>query len=190
MKHRYGAVYDNVRIRPLEKGDIENLRKWRNNAEKTQFLRKIPYITSDMQEKWYEEYLKNSDEITFAIDEITDLNRMVGSVSLYNFQNDTAEIGKIQVGDEEASGRGIGRKSLVMAMKIAFELLGIKKIVGAVHQNNIAAHKNDIKIGFLIVGKHEAPMGGFEDEIEISAKRLAEVNDYVNKIVIEGDKNN
>ena len=155
MRHQYSAVYDNVRLRPLEEKDIENLRNWRNNEEKTKYLRKIPYITSEMQRKWYMDYLENEDEITCAIDEISELNRVVGSVSLYNFQDDVVEIGKIQIGDEEASGRGIGRKSLVMAMTIAFKLLGVNKVISSVHQNNIAAHKNDIKVGFHIVGKHE-----------------------------------
>ena len=188
MRHQYSAVYDNVRLRPLEERDIENLRNWRNNEEKTKYLRKIPYITSEMQRKWYMDYLENEDEITFAIDEISELNRMVGSVSLYNFQDDVVEIGKIQIGDEDAGGRGIGRKSLVMAMTIAFKLLGINKVVVSVHQENIAAHKNDMKIGFQIVGKHEAPMGGVEDEIEINAKRLAEVNGYMKEIIIEGEE--
>ena len=45
MKHQYSAIYDNVYIRPLDKSDIEKLREWRNNNEKTKYLRKIPYIT-------------------------------------------------------------------------------------------------------------------------------------------------
>ena len=30
MNHNYGALYGNVRLRPLEKNDIEKLRMWRN----------------------------------------------------------------------------------------------------------------------------------------------------------------
>ena len=71
-----------------------------------------------------------------------------------------------------------------MAMWIGFKKLNLKKIVGSVHQHNIAAHKNDMKIGFEIVGSHVAPMGGIEDEIEINEERLAEVNTYVSEIVI------
>ena len=37
----YEAVYDNVRIRPLEQKDIEQLRIWRNDSSKTKFLRPI-----------------------------------------------------------------------------------------------------------------------------------------------------
>lgn len=184
MKHNLRAEYMDVRLRPLEKKDIEQLRVWRNDTEKTQFLRNIGEITPEMQNKWYEAYLQNQDEIVFAIEETSELKRMVGSVALYNFNGKTAEVGKIQIGDAEANGRGIGRKSLVMAMWIGFEKLGIEKIVGAVHQDNVAAHKNDMKIGFKIVGKHPAHVGGFEDEIEIDAKTLAEVNGYTEQIVL------
>lgn len=184
MNHNYGAQYQDVRLRPLEKRDIEKLRLWRNDASKTQFLRKVGEITPEMQEKWFEDYLINPDEITFAIEEISELHRIVGSVALYNFHGNTAEVGKIQIGDSEANGRGIGRKSLVMAMWIGFKKMKLKKIVGAVHQDNIAAHKNDMKIGFQIVGKHPAHVGGFEDELEIDEKRLAEVNEYVSQILL------
>lgn len=185
MNHKYGASYDNVRLRPLEKNDIENLRVWRNDKSKTQFLKPIGEITPEMQLEWFKKYLDNQDEITFAIEETKDLNRMVGSVTLYNFHGKVAEVGKIQIGDREANGRGIGRKSLVMAMWIGFKKLELEKIVGAVHRENIAAHKNDMKIGFLVVGEHEAPMGGVEDEIEIDEKRLTEVNPYVSDIIID-----
>ena len=185
MQHVYSSTYDNVCLRPLERRDIEKLREWRNDKEKTRFLRKINYITPEMQEKWYENYITNTDEITFAIDETKELNRMVGSISLYNFCGDVAEIGKIQIGDDEAHGRGIGRKSFVMASWIGFEILGLNKIVASVHQENTAAHKSDIKAGFEIVGNHIAPMGGIEDEIEIDKQRLKEVNPYINEIIVK-----
>lgn len=185
MNHKYGASYDNVRLRPLEKNDIENLRVWRNDKTKTQFLKPIGEITPDMQQKWFENYLDNPDEITFAIEETQGLNRLVGSLALYNFHGNKAEIGKIQIGDSEANGRGIGRKSFVMAMWIGVKKLGLKKFVASVHRENVPAHLNDMRIGFLIVGEHEAQMGGIEDEIEIDEKRLVEINPYVSDIIID-----
>ena len=182
MNHNYGALYGNVRLRPLEKNDIEKLRMWRNDTVKTRFLRQIGEITPEMQEKWYMAYLSNPNEVFFAIDEVKELHRMVGSLALYDFNEHVAEIGKIQIGDPEANGRGIGKISLVMAMKIGFEQMGLKKIIASVHQENIAAHKNDISIGFRIVGQHVSVVGGYEDEIEIDAVRLKEINSYVSEI--------
>ena len=87
----------------MEKNDIENLRVWRNDKSKTQFLKPIGEITPEMQLEWFKKYLDNQDEITFAIEETKDLNRMVGSVTLYNFHGKVAEVGKIQIGDREAT---------------------------------------------------------------------------------------
>lgn len=184
MRHNFSANYKNVTIRPLQKDDIEKLRIWRNDSEKTKYLRKIDNITPEMQQQWFEKYLDNNDEIMFAIEETEQLKRMVGSVALYNFKGNTAELGKIQIGDEEAHGRGLGKVSKVMAMLIGFRKLGLEKIVGAVHRENIAAHRNDMQIGFYIVGAHDAPMGGVEDEMEMVESRLIEVNSYVSDIVL------
>ena len=184
MKHSYYGRYNNIELRPLEKGDIENLRKWRNDAESTKFLRKVGYITPEMQEKWFEDYLKNPDIFTFAIVENKRLKRMVGSVSIYNFRGNKAEIGKIQVGDSEAHGLGIGRKAMVIAMKIGFELMGISVFDAHVHKDNIPAYKSYLDIGFKVVGSEPSEIGGYEDVIEMDYETLNKVNQYVKDIEI------
>lgn len=185
MKHNYFAEFDNVRIRPLKREDIEDLRIWRNNVDQTKFLRQIGEITPEMQKRWFENYLENPYEIAFAIEEISELHRRVGSLAIYDIEDTIAEIGRIQIGDTAASGRGIGRKSLVMAMKIGFEKLQLEKFIATVHHNNVTARTNDLRIGFEIVGEKESVVGGIEDEIEITYERLRKVNSYVDMIKIE-----
>ena len=162
VNHQYHASYENIMLRPLERKDIENLRVWRNDATQTRFLRKIDHITPEMQEKWYESYLKDNDTIAFAIEETEHLHRMVGSLSLYDFREEQAEIGRLQVGDMEARGHGIGGKSFVLAMMVAF--------------------RSYLKIGFQVCGSHPASVGGIEDEIWIDEKRLTEINGYTEEI--------
>lgn len=184
MEHRYSARYENLLLRPLQKEDIEFLRIWRNDKSQTKYLRPIPYITPEMQENWFRNYLENPDEMVFAILETRDLNRIIGSVAVYDFQGDVAEVGKIQIGDPDAAGHGYGRIGMTMAIWIAFQKLNVKKIVASVHRDNLAAYKSDMRIGFSKVGSHEAVMGGFEDEIAIDKKRLMEVNSFLQEIVI------
>lgn len=184
MIHSFYSKYDNVFLRSLQAGDIEKLRIWRNNREETKFLRDIGYISLEMQEEWFDAYLKRDTEIVFAIIETSVLKRCVGSVSVYDIHGDIAEIGKIQIGDSEAHHMGIGKKSLVMAMKIAFELMGINQIVASVHRDNIAARTNDLKIGFKIVGEHPSSVGGMEDELSIGINELKSTNDYYSQIMI------
>ena len=128
MEHRNSAAYGEVAIRPLEKKDIENLRIWRNDTSQTRFLRNIGHITRDMQEKWYEGYLRDMDSMVFAIEETQRLKRMGGSLALYNFENGEAEIGRLQIGDLEARGHGIGGKSFILGMAVGFKKLGLKRI--------------------------------------------------------------
>lgn len=182
MNHNFYARYKNVLLRPLSHDDIESLRVWRNDMQATRFLRQIGYITPEMQEKWYQSYLNNPNEFTFAIVETAELNRIVGSVSIYDISGRQAEFGRIQIGDKAAHGKGIGRISMVMALAVGFDKLGLQKITGCVHQKNIAAHSNDMKIGFKITGKQDSAVGGYEDIIEIDRETLFAVNSYANEI--------
>ena len=184
MVHNYSARYKGVLLRPLLKKDIETLREWRNDTEAVKYLRDIGEITPEMQTKWFESYLLNNDEYSFSIIDIGDLHTIVGSVSLYNFKNTQAEVGKIQIGDARAHGKGIGRTALVMITELGFKSFGVKKIVAGVNQCNIASHSNFMKVGFKIIGTHPSvsSFGGTEDEIEIDLPTLEKANLYASKI--------
>ncbi len=184
MLHKYCAIYENVKLRPLCYEDIEQLRIWRNDKKKTSFLRPIEYISEEMQIKWFSSYLKDQNQIIFAIEETADLHRMVGSVALYDFNDTVAEIGKIQIGDDEAHGKGIGRKALLMASKIGFVKLGLNKIIASVHQKNIPSHFNFDKLGFEIYGSHDSVVGGLEDELQITSEKLVALNPNVKEIIL------
>lgn len=186
MKHEYYASCQDAALRPLEKEDIELLREWRNNAKESRFLRNVGYITPEMQEQWFESCMADPCELVFAIID-QQLDRVVGSVSLYdlNREEHTAQIGKIQIGDPEAHGKGIGRKALVMAMRIGFQYLQLDKILSSVHPDNIQAHTNDMKVGFRITGQCPSVAGGMEDLIEIDEKAASAANPYYYQIITE-----
>jgi RimJ/RimL family protein N-acetyltransferase len=146
----------------------------------------VGYITEEMQRRWYESYLENENDLVFAIEETDELKRVVGSLSLYDWdkENNTVEIGRIQIGDSGAHGKGIGRKTLVMAMKIAFRKLGITKIVASVHPNNIQAYKNDMAIGFQVVGETTSVVGGNELLLEMTEEDARNTNAYYDEIIV------
>ena len=75
MNHKLEARYSDTYLRPLKEEDLENLRVWRNDKESSHYLRKLGYITPEMQLRWYESYIKDSSEIIFAIVETSDLHR-------------------------------------------------------------------------------------------------------------------
>lgn len=126
-----------------------------------------------MQSAWFEKYLKNQDEITFAIVETGKLNRIIGSLALYDFTEDSAEIGKIQIGDPEAHGCGYGSMSIALALGIAFSELGRKRVTASVNQSNIPSYKSFLKVGFTVIGEHPSVVGGTEDILQISCHEFS-----------------
>ena len=186
MRHEYSAVLGDILIRQVKERDIELLRSWRNERENAKFLRDIGYITEDMQREWFYSYLDNDEELFFAIEDIGELKRVVGGLALYGLDREKAvcEIGKIQIGDRAAHGKGIGRKALVMAMKIAFHKLYVEKIVASVHPDNVQAYHNDMKVGFKIIGEIPSVVGGYEYSLEITEKDAKEANPYYEQIVV------
>lgn len=154
MKHSNNITYKNVLLRPLEEFDIEFLRQWRNNPSNNQYLNRIPYITPEVQKKWFYGYINNDDEMTFAIIENHELNRIVGSLSLYHFKTDECLFGKILIGDDEAHGRKIGLNATIAATRIAFEQLHLNRIMLYVYVDNFVAYNIYLKAGFKVVDEH------------------------------------
>ena len=162
MEHSNELLYENILLRPLMKKDIETLRCWRNNPDNAKYLRKIPYITPKMQGKWFSTYTNNNDEMCFAIVEIKELKRLVGSLSLYQFNPDSCFFGKLLVGDKEAHGRNVGLNATIAAVKIAFDQLKLKRVDLYVFRENIAAYKVYAKAGFEIIDEHTDDSGRCE----------------------------
>ena len=185
MKHNYVASYQNIKLRPLAESDIELLRVWRNDKEQTAYLREIPTITPEMQKKWFEASQKDETEYVFAIDETEQLNRLVGSVAVYDVNGGIAEAGRVQIGDKEAHGRGLGRVAMALVMWFGFEELHLEKILGTVYKDNIPAYKNDMKLGFKIVGEHMDDAKGIEYDLEIDRSSLLKMNPFLQEVKFE-----
>ena len=170
MDHSFSAEFEDVRLRPLNINDIEYLRKWRNDKSKTKFLSKLDYITPEKQLAWFRHYLNNNDEAIFAIEEKKLLNRVVGSIALYDILEGKAEIGKLQIGDDEAIGKGLGKKSVALCMQIAFKELKINKLILSVNRENIVARSIYFKLGFCSIDsiKSNSAIGGIDDIMEIN----------------------
>ncbi len=154
MDHTYEARFQNIAIRPLNHADIENLRVWRNNAENSRYLSPIEFISTEQQEEWFGRYLEETGTLTFAIEETAELGRMIGSVSLYNFREASAECGRIMVGDPLARGRGWGRMGISLCVAVAFARLSCEQVDLHVQKANLAALKTYSRIGFRTDGEY------------------------------------
>lgn len=167
MRHSYIKKYDNVKIRQIEKKDLEFLRIWRNNPDNTKFLRKIPYITDEMQKQWFDSYLEDNAEMAFAIEELNILHQIVGSMALYNIEQSRAEVGKILVGEPKAHGLNVCVNALNAVKELAREKLKLKTLYLHVYQDNIPANIVYERAGFRIDSEHVADNGMIEYTMSI-----------------------
>ena len=186
MKHSYEVDYDGVKIRQIKKEDLENLRVWRNRADIGKYLRPINHISEEEQLNWFEQYLNDEQNITFAIVETKTLNRMVGSVSLYDFDGSISDCGKTVIGDPEASGMNLGFKGEVLALHVGFQKLGVESYITEVNKDNIKSQKMTKKLGFTKVGERPLPYGGEEDLFEMTKKDFYELhNELIDVEIVE-----
>lgn len=174
MKHCYCANIDEITIRPLIPDDIEIVRCWRNDPNNTKFLTNIGYITRESQKEWYNSYLNDDNNYTFAIIDNSVVKGIVGTVSIYNIENSQADVGKIMIGDNRAHGRKIGRKAMVLSMMIGFANLNIDIFHALVEPDNIAAYKTYLAIGFKIENEHLTTDGKREYSIVNTEKNINE----------------
>ena len=165
MNHNINYQYENIKLQPIKKNDIEYFRKWRNEKKNNIYLRQIGHITSYEQRQWYDDYLKRKDELGFCIKECNELNRIVGSVFLYGINGKQAEFGRFLVGDAMAHGKKIGLNACYGMLHIGFEVLDLENITLRCYKENLPAMKIYKKVGFKIIseneieGKYDVPDG-------------------------------
>lgn len=183
MNHKYCAESETTLIRPLHQEDIEKLRVWRNDPQLSKFLSSVPFITEEMQKQWFDRYLSDLDTLFFAVVDKTS-NKHVGSVAIYGFKDNSCEIGRIVIGDSSSHGKGIGYGSLLLAMAVAIQVLGIHTITLDVHEDNEPAKRIYEKAGFRIIGNHQFVKGGYELEMFITSEQFYLVNESAKDILV------
>ena len=155
MKPMWCAKYQNIMIRPIQK-EVDYM--------------KILLIVDD------------SSIITYAIIECDKLNRIIGSVALYDFDMDSAHTGKIVIGDKEAKGYGLGFWGWALAIHIGFQKLGISKYKAEAHEENIASQKTIKKLGFQKVGRHAFDPFGFETDFVLDKYDFQKLHEFLPKV--------
>lgn len=189
MKHGYYARNDKIELRPMSYGDIEILRKWRNNRTICRYLHDVGYISPEMQEQWYQDYLENKKEAAFGIfASDIDEGQLLGSISLYDIDTELrrAAIGHLLIGSPNAHSRNLGKQSILMVIKIGHSFFNIDEFVATVHPDNIASQKSLKSVGFRNVGSCFSAIGK-EDSLEISFEDI-ESSSFLNSISIsKGD---
>lgn len=177
MVHNYEIKSADLHLRPLCEDDIETLRCWRNDPAKTMFLTKLPYITPEMQKAWYLHYLTDEAEVTLAIDSIANgVNTFIGTIALTRTEKNRVECGRLMIGHTGYKGRGFGRKSVALCLRIAFEQMGAEACEAYANPENAPSFVSFVNEGFLIRSSRPFAGGGFEYGMELTKERYNILN--------------
>ena len=146
------------KLRELCRDDMKIINEWRNNPEIISCLgAPYRYINPEVDNSWYDNYLKNrATAVRCAIfDE--DTSKLVGIVSLVGIDhlNQSAEF-HILIGSEANQGKGAGTFATKEILKHAFLNLNLHRVELTVLESNKRAIRLYEKIGFVREGTKRA----------------------------------
>ncbi len=155
MKHEFEFDFKRIRLKPLEKEDIELLRLLRNQEK--EYFATHQEIKKEDQDIWFESYLKKENDIMFKIVKKDKPKEFIGAIALYDidWENKISEFGRVVVDKEKAPEKGIGTEATKAVCLFGFEVLKLNKIKGEILKSNGRIIKVDQRVGFSIVGEQD-----------------------------------
>lgn len=150
-----------IRLRPLEKRDIELKVKWYNDPQvnKTLILNEELELAKSLE--WFDKAVCNDSRRDFIIE--TKDGEPVGLIGLLGIdrRHGTAECFCV-IGEKKFWGKGIGTQAHSLLIQWAFEEWNLHKIWAVVYTNNAAVLKIIEKLGFKVEGtlREEKYIGG------------------------------
>ena len=127
-----------VRLRLLEHSDLPMTLGWRNKDHIRKWFFNTEIIAQEKHEEWFQDYLEKEGDYVFIIEEIVDLRKAVGQVSIYNinWEDKRGEYGRLLIGEMDAQGRGIAKEATKLLLWYVFTELGLNRVELEVQSNN------------------------------------------------------
>lgn len=153
MEHNYAISTTNIHLYPLSADDSQKLRTLRNRADNRNWFKTNNIISKESQTAWYEKYLTAPNEIMFSIYDVK-TSVFLGAVALYDIDilKKQAEVGRLLIDRQIASGRGLGSEALNSICQLAFTQLGLNLVYAEIYANNFASIKSFCKSNFCTRG--------------------------------------
>ena len=141
------------RLRELSHKDIKKINEWRADKELIDSLgAPYRYIDMEIDEQWYQSYLKNRDNTLRCAITKNDDDNILGLISLtsINYINRIAVL-HIMIG-KNGQGKGAGTFAINEILKYAFLTLNLNRIELQVLDDNERAKYLYKKLGFVEEG--------------------------------------
>jgi len=167
-------IADPIYLRELERSDLPQLNRWRNDPELLDHLgNNFLFISGAVDEAWFENYLKSRDSaVRLAIIE-RETNRYIGNTSLTSIHpiNRSAEY-SIMLGDISCRSKGYGVLVTRMMLRHAFKDRGLNRVHSSLLTENKPSIRMCEKAGFKQEGVCRQALfknGRFHDMLMMAA---------------------
>lgn len=146
----FARLYDRIKLRPLELSDADILYEWENDIEVWNTNGIYNPISKDHIKDFLlnsSSYLKDNNDITFAVESITDED-LIGYVQILDYDsiNRRAFVGIFI--QKEFRSSGYGTEALTCIVDYAFRRWNIRMLVAKILSNNEISKRLFEKCGF------------------------------------------
>jgi RimJ/RimL family protein N-acetyltransferase len=139
-----------ITLREISRDDLPVINRWRRDPDVADGVgAPRRFIGLDVDNQWYEDYLKHrSGEVRCAVC-LADSGQLVGMVSLtrIDYVHSNAEF-HVMVGERESQNRGVGTAAARAMVRHGFFDLNLHRIYAAILRNNVRSIRMHEKVGF------------------------------------------
>lgn len=151
--------YEDIGFRPVEKRDIEDMRRLRNEPSTWLYLSDVTQISPEMQERWFEGLSKANDKAYFCIFKeeknfpVSYESDFLGIIRMDQIDqiNRSIRVGCDIVPKER--GKGYGTKTFKAILEFCFDHMGMHRLWLLTLENNKVAIKLYKNVGFQEEGR-------------------------------------
>ena len=144
-----------LRLRGITRADLPLFVTWFSDPEVRENLSIHPFMTLEMEEKWFEGVLSSSVESQPLMIELLEegLWHPIGNIGLGNidWRKRQAELG-IVIGEKPYWGKGYGGRAIKLMIDHAFHTLNLNRVYLQVFETNLRGIKAYDKVGFVKEG--------------------------------------
>lgn len=160
---------EKVRIRAVERRDLEDCLRWINDPEVTRYLLITGPLSSVAEERWIESAARGDspNERNFTMETLD--GDYVGQIGLHQIDwRHRHAVAGIVIGAKEHWNRGYGTDAMRTLLRYAFDTLNLHKVTLSAFAENKRAIRAYEKCGFRKVGvlsEHRFAGGHYQDEV-------------------------
>lgn len=167
-------VGERVRLRLLERSDLDFVARWRNEPRiASQFFGCWPFAISE-QEAWYAGYVKDATQRMWIVETVQ--SQAIGTLALVDIdhRNQSAELGRVLIGDQNHLGAECAAEAVRLLVGFAFTEANLHRVEVRLLLGNVAARGLYQGAGFREEGRLREAVwkgGGFQDIVIMSRLR-------------------